>query len=78
MRFYTERIGLLWSAEGMGCVLMAVAGKFNWECVRNLEAALYLCMVSPDREAMAETRKANADAVAAKRQTHNWLWRVFH
>ncbi|MDR0727847.1 MAG: hypothetical protein LBF26_03055 [Puniceicoccales bacterium] len=108
MRFHTERIAMLWSAEAMGCVLMAIAGKFEWECVHNLEAALYLCMVSPDRDAMAKswekvlaafqevsselrkrsaeqleqerarTRKAKAEAVTAERQTHNWLWRVFH
>jgi hypothetical protein len=92
----------------MGCVLMAVAGKFDWESVRNLEMALYLCMICPDRETMveswkgvvaafgavsaelnarssdqlarerAQTRKAEADAVVAVRQTHNWFWRVFH
>jgi hypothetical protein len=115
VRFYTEKIALLRSAEAMGYVLMAVAGKFDWESVRNLEMALYLCMISPDREAMVEawkdvivafravsveinarsaeqlaqerdrtaqererTRKATADAIAAERQTHNWLWRVFH
>jgi hypothetical protein len=106
---------MLWSAETIGCILIAIAGKFDWESVNNLELALYLCMTSPNCEAMGEawkdvilafkavsadldarsaeqlaqerertaqerekTRKATSDAVAAERQTHNWLWKVFH
>jgi hypothetical protein len=122
IRFYTEKIALLRSAEAMGCILMAVTGECDWESVHNLELALYLCMSSPDRETMVEarrevvtafrmvsadlnaraaeqlarereatarecertaqeqerTKKARADAIAAERQTHNWLWRVFN
>jgi hypothetical protein len=89
-------------------MLIAIAGKFDWACVRDLEEAIYMCMICPDHDTMVEawkdvrnacqkvsakldalsaeelkreqesTRKAKADAVAAERQTHNWLWRVFH
>jgi hypothetical protein len=106
---------MLFSAELMAHMLIAVAGKFDWACVQDLEKALYMCMVCPNHDTMVEawkdvriacqkvsaeldarsaeelkrererteqaresTRKAKADAIAAERQTHNWLWRVFH